>query len=143
MLEDDTGFHRLRHPPGQCSLLHITSFFTAKPLPCVYTGRERILQCRAAKPAFLGEKGENLERPFPENRKGPALILAPLAERHAAHGMDEPLDIPASFGTLCFRFLRRVAALPPLSPDRTAAAVMGMGYAAEKSMFPFMFGYPF
>ena len=67
MLEDDTGFHRLRHPPGQCSLLHITSFFTAKPPPCVYTGQERILQCRAAKPAFLEEKGENMERPFPGN----------------------------------------------------------------------------
>ena len=121
----------------------LTSQLVEQVPPCVYTGQERILQCRAAKPAFLEEKGENLERPFPENRKGPALILAPLAERHAAHGMDEPLDIPASFETLCFRFLRRVAALPPLSPGRTAAAVMGMGYAAEKSMFPFMFGHPF
>ena len=143
MLEDDTGFRCLRDLLGQCSLFFFISFFTAKPPPCLYTGQERILQCRAAKPAFLEEKGENLERPFPENRKGPALILAPLAERHAAHGMDEPLDIPASFETLCFRFLRRVAALPPLSPGRTAAAVMGMGYAAEKSMFPFMFGHPF
>ena len=70
MLEDDTGFHRLRHPPGQCSLLHITSFFTAKPPPCVYTGQERILQCRAAKPAFLEEKGENMERRFPGNPEG-------------------------------------------------------------------------
>ena len=81
-----------------------------------------ILQCRAVKPAFLEEKGENLERPFPENRKGPALILAPLAERHAAHGMDEPLDILASPEMLCFRFLRRMAVLPPLSSGRTAAA---------------------
>ena len=92
------------------------------PRPVCTQGRNGYSSAAQRNRHFWKKRERTWSGPFRETRKGPALILAPLAERHAAHGMDEPLDNLASPEMLCFRFLRRMAVLPPLSSGRTAAA---------------------